>query len=304
MKKLIKQVFIFTFIITVLFTITLLRANNGYSDPFYKRFTSPKQESLIIGTSKAAQGLQPSAFKKYFSKNIYNYSFTIVHSPYGIVYYNSIKKKLKENTKNGLFILTVDPWSISSNTKNPNDSKNFTENDLCLAYTSSVNINPNLEYIFEKFSGKYYKLFSQTDKSMFLHDDGWLEVTAEMDSLSVTKRKNEKINTYKKENLPNFKLSEFRLKYLKKTIQFLKLHGDVYLLRMPIHPDFFKLEQKLMPQFNEVISEIVPLTNGYLDLTTTNSKYTYIDGIHLWKESGLLVSEVVANWVAKKEKSE
>ena len=38
----------------------LLLMENGTADPFYQRFTTSKQEALILGNSKAAQGIIPT----------------------------------------------------------------------------------------------------------------------------------------------------------------------------------------------------------------------------------------------------
>jgi hypothetical protein len=66
------------------------------------------------------------------NREFFNFSFTIVDSPYGPIYHYAIKRKINENSKSSIFILSVDPWSISSTTKNPNDYKNFLENEKCL----------------------------------------------------------------------------------------------------------------------------------------------------------------------------
>ena len=102
--------------------------------PFYVRFTSPTQHNLIIGTSRAAQGIQPTVLNEIIpNKSFFNYAFTAAQSPFGPVYLKSIQKKIDTTTKNGIFIVTVDPWSISSKSKDPNDSSKFRENNLALA---------------------------------------------------------------------------------------------------------------------------------------------------------------------------
>lgn len=101
MRQFLIQVLVFCAIAVGLFLAFLSQAD-GSTDPFYIRFTTPQQESLILGTSRAAQGLQPKVFDSISSLDIYNYAFTIGHSPYGKTYLNSIKKKIRENTKNGV----------------------------------------------------------------------------------------------------------------------------------------------------------------------------------------------------------
>ena len=148
--------------------------------------------------------------------------------------------------------------------------------------------------------GEYYKLLLTRNGSTFLHNDGWLEVNISMDSASIRKRLNNKIEDYRKNNLPNRRLSTVRLIYLKKTVEYLKLHGKVYIVRLPVSPEMFQIEQVLMPSFNEIIYPITKIAHGYLDMTNENQLYKYVDGNHLWKESGKLVSEKIAKWIEMK----
>jgi hypothetical protein len=298
MKLFLIKLFFLCSLVLAIFLLLLSNAD-GYTDSFYKRFTTKKQDNLILGTSRGAQGLQPIIFQEILAKNILNYSFTLKQSPFGPVYLNSIKKKLNSDTKDGIFIVTVDPWSISSNTKNTNDVDNFEENSLCLGNTSIVNMNPNFEYLLKNLSGKYYTVICPSTNS-FLHDDGWLEITIPMDSFSISKRLEKKINDYRINNLPFFHFSTLRLDYLKKTIELLKLHGKVYMVRLPIHPKMFEIELKLLPEFNKIISPIAKMTNGYLDMSNENNCFQYTDGNHLYKKSGQLVSKKIAEWIKSK----
>ena len=100
MKRFILQLALILSVLIGCIFLVLNKADGG-TDPFYIRFTTPKQQNLILGTSRAAQGLQPHVFDSICNVNFYNYSFTIAHSPYGPTYLNSIKKKLnKAGTKN------------------------------------------------------------------------------------------------------------------------------------------------------------------------------------------------------------
>lgn len=183
----------------ILFVFSLA---NGYTDPFYVRFTTPKQSSLILGTSRAAQGIQPRILKKELGKDVSNYAFTLGHSPYGPTYLESIKRKLNDNEKGGIFIITVDPWSVSTKDSNPNDSLNFVEKTLCVGNTKNVHSKPNFEYLYKNLKGKYsdilYYLLYPQSSGMFLHDDGWLEVTIKTDSVILKKNLEERIDDYKK----------------------------------------------------------------------------------------------------------
>jgi hypothetical protein len=296
MKRFIFQILIFALFICIVIVWICSRAD-GFTDPFYVRFTTPKQKNMIIGTSRAAQGLHPEVFNKIINKEFYNYAFTLLHSPFGSTYYESIKKKLKPNVTDGVFIISVNPWSISSWSINPNDSLSFSELTLCLANTKVVNMNPNPIYLINNWNDKYYKILTKKPTNIFLHQDGWLEVLIDMDSTKVQNRIENKERIYRENNLPNTKFSKIRYKYLVKIINFLNDHGKVYLVRLPIHPKIMEIEKELMPDFKNKIQNAINISSGYLDLTTQNSNYRYTDGNHLYKDSGELVSEIIANWI-------
>lgn len=296
MKSFINKIFLFGLLVVGLFLLILSLAD-GYTDPFYKRFTSPQQDNLILGTSRSAQGLLPHVLKNILKKDFFNYSFTVSHSPYGPVYLNSIQKKLDPKARNGVFILAVDPWAIASQTDQPNDSLHFRENNLCLGNTHFVNINPNFEYLLKNLSGNYYTVISNRKKNVFLHDNGWLEVSVTMDSSEVAKRKADKIIDYRNNLIPYYKPSSLRIIYLQKTISFLQEHGKVYLVRLPTHPEMYALENEWMPDFNERIANAANMADGFLDLSFKNASFLYTDGNHLHKSSGKIVSNRVANWI-------
>ena len=307
MRKFIFRILIF-FVVIISLILFILSQANGYTDEFYIRFTTPLQENLILGTSRAAQSLQPDVFKEEMNLNIYNYAFTIAHSPYGPVYLESIKKKINPKTKNGLFIITVDPWSISSETSNDNNLDDFRESSLCVGTTIRVDAKPNFQYLIKNLSGEYYTILLKSlggkyhdsfslHKPLYLHDNGWLEVTTDMDSLSIKKRTDNRIKLYREDDSMRLKYSSLRFEYLKNTILFLQNHGDVYLVRLPIHRELIEIEDNYMPKFNEMMIDVSQLTNGYFDMTPLNEQYVYIDGNHIHKDSGEKLSKDIISWI-------
>lgn len=295
MKRFISKILFFT-IPFVIFVVLFVYNAGGYYDHFYVRFTTPKHKNMILGTSRAAQGLEPYVFKNILNKNIGNYAFTVAHSPFGKVYYESIMRKHKKE-KNGLFIIAIDPWSISSWSSSPNNLNEFRENKLCLSKIKDVDSSPNFSYIFQNFAGKYSGLFLRKTKT-YLHKDGWLEVkNIAMDSISVANRISKKIKDYRNNYLPKAKYSSARFDYLIKIIEYLNDYGQVYLVRLPIHKSMMEIEDELMPDFDLKIKKAIELSDGYLDMTSKNEKFAYTDGNHLYKTSGEEVSGIVARWV-------
>lgn len=272
---------------------------NGYSDAFYRRFTTPRQASLILGTSRAAQGILPQILDEILDKDIFNFAMTMANSPYGPVYYQGIKKKLNLNSRDGLFVLEISPWSICSISEDPNDRQNFREADLFLANIHFMNINPNVEYLMKSYAQAYIKLWQQKPASMYLHQNGWLEVTIPMDSVARANRIAHKMKLYRETQLPKYHLSTLRIDYLKRTIDLLKKHGQVVLVRVPIHKEMLAIENKLMPDFTSLIQELAKKQGvAYLDYSEKSAEYLFTDGNHLWKESAQEFSTTLARDIA------
>jgi hypothetical protein len=203
-------------------------------------------------------------------------------------------KKLDLNSKNQIFIVSVDPWCISSDKKNVNDVNSFSEKKRCVGTTSNVNLNPNFPYLLTYLKGNYYTILLRKFSSYsIVHNNGWQEITIDMDSAVV----NEKVRLKKVEysnNAKRYRFSSVRLYYLKKIIKLFKNHGKVYLVRLPIHPSIMEIENNYMPDFNLKIKDHINMSDGYIDLTSKNSKYLYHDGNHLYKTSSNLVSKEIA----------
>lgn len=290
------QIVLFSGIVLSLFFLILSTAD-GRTDNFYLRFTSNKQKSLILGTSRSAQGIIPSIIDSLCGTKMYNYSFTVAHSPYGEVYFESIKKKIDKSSREGVFIITVDPWSISSATVDPNDEKNFRENDKCLDNTKWVNMSPNFMYLINNFKGKYYSLLEFKGGKTVLHPDGWLEVTVEMSKEAKENRLKGKLKEYKEKYLSKYKYSSLRFEYLKQIADYLSTYGKVYFVRLPIHPELMKVEEEYMPDFNDMIKQMEVMGYKYLDITNQNGSFVYTDGNHLCKKSAEEVSVLISDWI-------
>ena len=125
------------------------------TDDFYKRFISKQQHSLILGSSRGS-GINPAILDqiiqlKHPTVKFYNYAFTWGHSPYGPKYLESIQKKLDPKTKDGIFVVIVEPTALMVTRSKPDSPEYYFENDKSVAKTSFVNINPNLEYLMESY---------------------------------------------------------------------------------------------------------------------------------------------------------
>lgn len=298
MKHFIKKIIILFIAISCIY-LSLGYLADGYSDPFYLRFTTPKQKSLIIGTSRAAQGIAPSILndkldKSKFNLPIYNYSFTIHDSPYGETYYKLIVKKIDQKNNNGIFILDINPWGLSSvrGLKFPRESKKH------LSRLTYVSMNPNYDYLRSTYGSTMFDLIYKKinkDTTLLLREDGRLIVRIDMDSTEVLKRISSKAEVYKKTKA---KFSPYRLKWLKKTVNFLKNKGTVILVRIPVSEEFVELENKFMPNLDSIIKKEFPDLK-YLNYTGISNQFLYPDGNHLYHESCEKFTEILVKDINK-----
>jgi len=307
MKKFLISLALFTFLSFAIFYAVFAIAN-GSTEPYYLKLTTPLQESMILGTSKAAQGLQPEIFTEVIypemKKHFYNYSFSLDDSPFGPAYLESIKKKLKPGTTDAIFVLTVDPWSLSGGENELGGIENFRDADGCLAKISIVDMNPNIDYLINAYKYSYYRILMnyKLQKHEFLKKDGWLEIKVPMDSASEAKRTAGKVGFYRNEMLNKYKFMPERFDYLVKTIEFLQQHGKVYLVRLPVTEGIFEVDDEAMPDFDEKMELLSKKYNvPYLSYRTRPHDFDYTDGNHLYKTSGAVVSAEIANWILEQQ---
>ncbi len=288
-------------LVAVLHHLAALHAD-GWTDPFYLRFTSGKQRSLIVGTSRAAQGLKPDALNASldatFEGPLFNFAFTVDHSPFGSIYLHALQAKLEARTTNGIFLVAVDPWSLSKE----KGSDHMRESDYALAGQYTFTGHPNYEYLLRNYASGWGSLIAgplhTTDTTMLLHADGWLEIRLAMDSVSVRERTKRKVLDYvdmaENKRVP----STERRRFLSRTIDLLRAHGNVILLRIPICDELADLEEAYWPGFSAQMGALAHAKGvQYLDFMPERGRFTYTDGNHLDSISARALSVAVASRV-------
>ncbi len=287
----------------------------GYVDAFYARFTSPPAGSLVLGTSRAAQAIKPSVLAARLGQRYegpwLNYAFTLAESPYGPGYLSSIQRKLAPGTRHGLFILAVDPWSLSLPSRAPRASAEsasgsqetvFPEANSMVSQLASVSQKPNLDYLAHYLHKPFYQLLLNADTAHVierLHPDGWLEIALPPPSANpalLQRRTAEKLATYRALAATSY-LATSRLDYLQKTIEYLRLHGRVVLVRLPTGAAMATVEAQYQPNFDQQMHELahryaVPYLN-YLPLA-----YPTNDGNHLTRTAAAQLSQRLAGDMA------
>lgn len=310
MRNTILKIGIYTALILGLHLYAAWQAG-GYFDAFYLRFTNGQHPAMILGSSRAAQGLLPAVLNSKLEgyASISNFAFTLANSPYGKTYLDAIRKKLDTvptSDKKQLFILEVNPWSLSI-IQNSQESE-FRETNLVLAKVNNVDHDgrPNFEYLLKSYPAAWGKIVFDPfqKKELMLHEDGWLEVNIPMDSIAVADRTAAKIADYQKQVAPNYEPSPIRLAYLQHTISLLQEYGEVVLLRMPVSPPMQDIEQAYYPEFDDTICTLAnDLKISYWNLASTAGDYQYTDGNHLGASSGKQFSAQIADWILKQEPS-
>ena len=270
----------------------------GGVDAFYGRFASPAAGSLIVGTSRAAQGIRPAVLAArlagQFEGPLLNYAFTLTHSPYGPAYLASIRRKLRPEVRNGLFIVAVDPWSLSAVGRADSVTvAQFPEAKSFIGQLREVSQRPNLVYLARYQTKPLYRLpLDYATATERLHPDGWLEVNIGLDSAQVRARTARKLLDYQKLAAAQH-LASGRLAALRQTIEFLQLHGRVVLVRLPVGPGMLALEQRYQPGFDAQMRRLAAgFAVPYLDYSA--APYATTDGNHLQKAASEIFSQQLA----------
>lgn len=318
MKIFLYKLLIYTLLLGTVLSlyIVIVYIRPDFVDYFYARFTTPKANSLIIGTSRAAQGIKPEIINNSLipekENKIINHAFAGGPSSYGPNYYREILNKLNNDSDKGLFILSVIPWSFCTTLDNINDdSLQFYEvkNNLFVGNLKSSSSNPNFEYLYKYWNPKL-SVFEHSFKHAIeyggilqLHPDGWLEVNIPMDSIARNGRVDRSTQEYK-EKAETLKWSDTRLYYFNKIISHLKPRGEVYIVRLPVSKGMADLEKDVFPDFDNTIKSIAKKHNiKYINYINESGKFLTTDTHHLWREESERISNQICDSILAYRKS-
>lgn len=288
-------------VISYLFLVNKL--SHGPVDMYYSKFTQ-QGENLILGLSRADQGIVPSILKEeleteYLADAYVNFASN--QSFYGEVYLNAIKNKIDPGIKNGLFILSVSPGSFTGPKKSGEKELVMMDNYSIMGKTDDFSSNPNYRYIMNCYNEPLYNALvkNRSWENLISHADGWNEVRMVSMQMNID---NEDIEFWKAQNLSfyNRKLrteipKAHREKSFEDTIEFLKKYGLVLMVRLPADADIIALENENWVNFNQQIEGIARKHHiHYLDYSEGFEGFKTYDGSHMPSESARKFTRLLA----------
>lgn len=274
-------------------------------DTFYGRFTTDRAYSMILGTSRSAQGIKPSIINERINlddRPIVNHSFAVGPSSYGPNYLREIKQKINPDAARGLFILSVDPWSLATEEDNINDdSTKFYEvkENLFVGNLSSSSSNPNFDYLQNYWNSRFspfgngFKHLINYEGLLELHPDGWLEVDITMDPAKLEGRIKASTEEYRAKKMF---LSNTRFDYLEKIVDFLQDKGTLFFVRLPVSPGMAEIEKEKFPTFDDKVLQLTKKYGiPYFNFIGDSGKYQTIDTHHLHKKESTKITHRICD---------
>ncbi len=307
MRNFLKRIIVFfapLILVFGIFIAIVLLCFDSKIDSSYSKISRKHPEGLIIGTSRAAQALEPSVFG-----DVYNFAFTQAYSPFDSSYFELIKRfhpisvnrnvlnksdnfSVKQDLK--LHLICVDAWSLSSFPGDKYERMN----------TSFVNETEpgwidgyNFEYLFKHMPTKWSEVIENCISSNFVNPSGRFVVSFTFDQMQDNFNRSfpEKMIYNKKKEIYRFgSMSNIRLYFLKKTISYLKQDGKIVLVQLPVHRELAALEDKFAPNFDSLIKKVAQKEGiQFINLKSFHDSVHYTDGGHIWNGDALKISQMV-----------
>lgn len=271
----------------------------GSTDEYYLRFTAPRQHALIIGGSRASRGLHPDILDSALQAAdlegpLYNFAFTIGHSPYGPTYTRAVRAKLDPATTRGLFLVEVSPWLLVQPVR-PDPEVPYVEAQRALGEQWCFNMDPNYEYLVRHRERGWGSLLRPSSGWATVREDGRLyvePVTAERKAALTAER----IAEYREGHVRTMRYALERETALADLVKELQRHGRVVLVRLPVIPALLACDDSVAPDFVARMRSLARSTGcRFIDLMALDGRVDYPDGSHLDEGSGAFVSRALAD---------
>jgi hypothetical protein len=267
---------------------------------YFHKCSSEKQQNLIIGTSRASQAIMPSVIKDSLGIDVLNFAFNGTTSPYGEVYSRAIEEKIDKKTSGGTFIVCVDPWSLRVMTDSLTGEEEFPEEKNILNKLNTFNGYPNVEFILKDYNqgwGNIAYTRWRKNASVNGHDDGWIEVTREINSKEIEKRTKGKADGFRN-SLRDSRISQYRIDEMTRLIEKLSDKGQVFLVRLPVSETIFKIEQDFYPSFDSLITSIASSNQlAYFNMQPLHEEMIFNDGHHINRDFAPKCTAMITSWI-------
>jgi hypothetical protein len=294
MRRFLAKALLYCVVLGAITAAALTRGTRGRVDNFHPKFTHAAR-SLVIGSSRAAQGIDPSLLPG--ATPFLNFAFTATNSPYGLVYLRAIRRKVPPDTRDGLFLLEVNPTLLSIDSRQEReDERHFRENDLTLDRQLIFNLDPNFDYLLRNFREPLYRLFSPTraDTPERSHPNGWLEIRLNDDADARATRQRAGLRGYT-DVFARYRWSPLRVQSLREIVAMLRPHGRVVLVRLPVAVGMAELEAEYRPTFDAELAALAVAEGAeYLNFTGDSARYETTDSNHLTRESARRCTRAIA----------
>lgn len=261
-------------------------------DTHYMKLASPKSNRLVLGTSRASQGIDP----RILGPGAINFAFTMSSSPFGETYEEAIRKKVGGEVSGGNFIVEVSPLAVSDltlNTTGPREEKGI------LSRTWFVSGEPNLQYLIACYGKPLWTLAVPRRTSILkLREDGMLVVTLDESEEERSRRIRLKTERYA-DVFAGASVSNKRIESFRSTLRFLAARGDVTVVRLPMGRRMYEMEKEYWPGFSSWVEEEADAVGArFVDLSTDSRDSITTDGNHLTTEAAAAASEVIRTTLA------
>lgn len=248
------------------------------NDPYYSK-TQYKAHSLILGLSRANQGISPSILKQELALpgKVLNFAFNANLSPYGASYFRALKKKKIIPSDDAIFILSVNVRGVAT-------FEGFHDKTSPLDKLHFFNMSPNFEYLIQRprsnqalFNNLTQRNAGQ-EQNIILHQNGWKEVsTKRKGKAKLSHQVNKRFKRFVKEARPSLE----KLSYLERSIDYLSTKGKVFLVYLPLSSKMKQVESSVFPDFIQTMDSIARQKDiPFFDFSENQHAYTFHDDIH------------------------
>lgn len=306
MGKLVIRLFVFFSLIIGLYFFSIYWLGRGTVDMYYNKLNQ-EAGSLVLGISRAHDGITPQVLKLELTAlnlndSIVNFAFDKYQSPYGKVYLNGIRKKMKNAQGDGVFILSVSPGSFTAPKYITEEQLIKLDQKMAIGKIENFTENPNYDYIVNCYAQSLYTAFLNIKSfdNQTTHKDGWNEVKLEV---ATNKISEEEVANWTAQMVQGYvkgfekeSISEHRISNFVNTIRYLKTKGHVIVVRMPSGNKIIALENDFWPNFSKQFDSIAKKNEvPFFDYSEAQTDYTTYDGSHLVSESAIRFTRVLAN---------